>query len=578
MNKKWEFYGENSEEIIDIAKKHNISELLTKILVNRGITDDKEIDTFLNPTRNDFYDPYLMPDMDKAVERIIKAINNQEKVMIYGDYDVDGITSITVLKKFLEERGLKTGHYIPNRLEEGYGLNENAIRSIAEQKYTLMITVDCGISGIEEVELANQLGIETIITDHHEQSESLPNAYAIINAKRKDSQYPFRGLAGCGAVFKLIQAISLRLGLEEKEFLKYLDIVCVGTISDIVPLVDENRVIAKLGLKLVAQTRNIGLRELILQSGYKKIDSNTISFGVAPRINACGRMGYQEEALDLFLTNNIEEVRKITARLNSYNLERQTKEKDIFEQAIKELEKEDIEKLNTIVLSGDNWHHGVIGIVASKLTEKFYKPTILICFEDNIGKGSGRSLPGFDLHEALVETSAYLEKYGGHEMAVGLSLKKEKYNDFKLAFEEIAKSKNIQQIIPVIKIDSIITAKDVNKKTIQDLEMLEPFGEKNKNPIFVYKNLKIDSIRALSEGKHLKLTLKDDNLLINAIGFNLGYLSEEYLIGDKIDIAGNLEINKYGRRRDNPNKYKRCYEINIEKGNLYAKQRKCNNR
>ena len=571
MNKKWEFYEENNEKIIEIAKKHNISELLTKILVNRGITDDKEIDTFLNPTRNDFYDPYLMPDMEKAVERIIKAINNQEKVMIYGDYDVDGITSITVLKKFLEERGLKTGHYIPNRLEEGYGLNENAIRSIAEQKYTLMITVDCGISGIEEVDLANQLGIETIITDHHEQLENLPNAYAIINAKRKDSQYPFRGLAGCGAVFKLIQAISIRLKLEEKEFLKYLDIVCVGTISDIVPLVDENRVIAKLGLKLVAQTRNIGLRELILQSGYKKVDSNTISFGVAPRINACGRMGYQEEALDLFLTNNIEEARKITARLNSYNVERQTKEKDIFEQAIKELEKEDIKNLNTIVLSGDNWHHGVIGIVASKLTEKFYKPTILICFEDDIGKGSGRSLPGFDLHEALVESSAYLEKYGGHEMAVGLSLKKEKYNDFKLAFEEIAKSKNIQQIIPVIKIDSIITAKDVNKKTIEELEKLEPFGEKNKNPIFVYKNLKIDSIRALSEGKHLKLTLKDDNLLINAIGFNLGHLSEEYLIGDKIDIAGNLEINKYGRRRNSSNKYKRCYEINIEKGNLYAK-------
>jgi single-stranded-DNA-specific exonuclease len=571
MNKKWEFYEENNEKIIEIAKKHNISELLTKILVNRGIIDDKEIDTFLNPTRNDFYDPYLMPDMEKAVERIIKAINNQEKVMIYGDYDVDGITSITILKKFLEERGLKTGHYIPNRLEEGYGLNENAIRSIAEQKYTLMITVDCGISGIEEVDLANQLGIETIITDHHEQLENLPNAYAIINAKRKDSQYPFRGLAGCGAVFKLIQAISIRLKLEEKEFLKYLDIVCVGTISDIVPLVDENRVIAKLGLKLVAQTRNIGLRELILQSGYKKVDSNTISFGVAPRINACGRMGYQEEALDLFLTNNIEEARKITARLNSYNVERQTKEKDIFEQAIKELEKEDIKNLNTIVLSGDNWHHGVIGIVASKLTEKFYKPTILICFEDDIGKGSGRSLPGFDLHEALVESSAYLEKYGGHEMAVGLSLKKEKYNDFKLAFEEIAKSKNIQQIIPVIKIDSIITAKDVNKKTIEELEMLEPFGEKNKNPIFVYKNLKIDSIRALSEGKHLKLTLKDDNLLINAIGFNLGHLSEEYLIGDKIDIAGNLEINKYGRRRNSSNKYKRCYEINIEKGNLYAK-------
>ena len=197
MNKKWEFYEENDEKIINIAKKHNISELLTKILINRGITEDKEIDTFLNPTRNDFYNPYLMPDMEKAVERIIKAINNQEKVMIYGDYDVDGITSITVLKKFLNERGLQTGHYIPNRLEEGYGLNENAIRSIAEQKYTLMITVDCGISGIEEVALANELGIEIIITDHHEQLEELPNAYAIINAKRRDSKYPFRGLAGC---------------------------------------------------------------------------------------------------------------------------------------------------------------------------------------------------------------------------------------------------------------------------------------------------------------------------------------------------------------------------------------------
>lgn len=197
MNKKWEFYEENDEKIINIAKKHNISELLTKILINRGITEDKEIDTFLNPTRNDFYNPYLMPDMEKAVERIIKAINNQEKVMIYGDYDVDGITSITVLKKFLNERGLQTGHYIPNRLEEGYGLNENAIRLIAEQKYTLMITVDCGISGIEEIALANELGIETIITDHHEQLEELPNAYAIINAKRRDSKYPFRGLAGC---------------------------------------------------------------------------------------------------------------------------------------------------------------------------------------------------------------------------------------------------------------------------------------------------------------------------------------------------------------------------------------------
>ena len=348
-----------------------------------------------------------------------------------------------------------------------------------------------------------------------------------------------------GVVFKLIQAISIKLNLDSKEYLKYLDIVCVGTISDIVPLVDENRVIAKLGLKLIAQTKNIGLKMLLIESGYKKIDSSTISFGVAPRINACGRMGYQEEALKLFLTNDIEEAKKITEELNKYNVQRQAKEKNIFEQALKELEKEDLNTLNSIVLCGENWHHGVIGIVASKLTEKFFKPTILLCYEDGIAKGSGRSIPGFDLHEALAESSNYLEKYGGHEMAVGLALKKEMFDNFKQKFEEIAISKDIKQYVPVIKIDGQVTSKEANKEMIRELELLEPFGEKNKTPIFVYKNLKIDSIRALSEGKHLKLTLKDDNLLINAIGFNLGHLTEEFLIGDKIDIAGVLEINHF---------------------------------
>lgn len=548
MNKKWEYYEPNKEKVEEISNKFNISNLLAKILVNRNVVEDEQIKIFLNPTRNDFYDPFLMPDMEIAVKRILKAIENHEKVIIYGDYDVDGITSTTVLKKFLSERGLDTGYYIPNRLEEGYGLNKNAIEEIAKQKYTLMITVDCGISGIEEIELCNNLGIDTIITDHHEQLEKLPKALAIIDAKRKDNTYPFRGLAGCGVVFKLIQAISMKLGLDDKEYLKYLDIVCVGTISDIVPLVDENRVIAKLGLMLIEQTKNIGLKTLITESGYKKVDSTTISFGVAPRINACGRMGYQNEALKLFLTNNIQEAREITAKLNKYNAQRQSKEKEIFEQAISELEKEDINNLNSIVLCGDDWHHGVIGIVASKIVEKFFKPTILICFEGDEGKGSGRSLPGFDLHDALVSSSEYLEKYGGHEMAVGVSLKKDMYNGFKKKFEEIATAQNIKEIQPVIKIDGIITSKDISKETVKEIEKLEPFGEKNKMPIFVYKNLKIDSIRALSEGKHLKLTLKDDNLLINAIGFNLGDLSEEYTIGDKIDIAGVLEINNFGNQ------------------------------
>jgi len=302
------------------------------------------------------------------------------------------------------------------------------------------------------------------------------------------------------------------------------------------------------GLMLIAQTRNIGLKTLLLEVGCKKLDSNTISFGIAPRINACGRMGHQNEALNLFLTNDIQEAREITKKLNKFNSQRQEKEKDIFEQALLELEKEDLDNLNSIVLCGENWHHGVIGIVASKIAEKFFKPTILICFEKDLGKGSGRSLPGFDLHEALVKSSEYLEKYGGHEMAVGVALKKDKYNKFKEKFEEIAINQNIKDIIPVIKIDGVITSKDIKAKTIKELENLEPYGEKNKKPIFVYKNLKIDSIRALSEGKHLKLILKDDNFLINAIGFNLGYLSEEYTIGDKIDVAGVLELNNFGNQ------------------------------
>ncbi len=351
MNKKWELYESNIDKIKDVSKKHGISELLAKILINRGIVEDEEIEIFLNPNRHNFHDPFMMPDMEKATNRIIKAIENKEKVIIYGDYDVDGITSITVLKKFLADRGLDADYYIPNRLEEGYGLNNQAIEEIINKKYTLMITVDCGISGIDEIEICNKHGIDTIITDHHEQLEELPKAYAIVNAKRRDSNYPFRGLAGVGVVFKLIQAISIKLNLDEKEFLKYLDIVCVGTISDIVPLIDENRVIAKLGLKLVEVTKNIGLKEIIKASQYNKIDSNTISFGVAPRINACGRMGYQIEALNLFLTNDISEAKGITSNLNKYNLERQQKEKEIFNQAIQKIESTNIENINSIILS-----------------------------------------------------------------------------------------------------------------------------------------------------------------------------------------------------------------------------------
>lgn len=387
MNKKWECLSVDMEKVNKVAQEYQISKLLAKILVNKNVMRKEDVELFLRPTRHDFHNPFLMPDMAVAVDRIVKALESKEKMVIYGDYDVDGITSITVLKKFLLERGAVVSEYIPNRLREGYGLNKEAIKKIVEAGNTLMITVDCGISAIEEIEYANSLGMETIVTDHHEPGEVLPNALAVVDSKRKDNQYPFNQLAGVGVAFKLIQAISQRLELEEKEFLKYLDIVCVGTISDIVPLVDENRVIAKLGLRLVEVTKNIGLRTLLEVSGYQKIDSNTISFGIAPRINACGRMGKEQEALQLFLTEDKNEAKEIAERLNEYNRERQETEKAIFEQAVQQVEEQTEEK-QVLVLGKENWHHGVIGIVASKITELYFKPSVLICFEEEMGKGS----------------------------------------------------------------------------------------------------------------------------------------------------------------------------------------------
>lgn len=546
MNKKWQI-NEVNEDIIDkIANEFNISKLVANIIASKGLKSQDEIEIFLHPRRTDFHDPFLLPDMEKAVERVIEAINNNEKVAIYGDYDVDGITSSTVLHRFLKDRGLDTDIYIPNRLSEGYGLNSNEIKKIAETGHTLIITVDCGITGKEEVALAKTLGIDTIVTDHHEppQEGGLPDAIAVVDAKRKDNQYPFNGLAGVGVAFKLTQALSQRLNIREEENLKYLDIVCVGTISDIVPLVDENRTISKLGLKLVKQTRNVGLRVLLESIGYKKIDSNTISFGVAPRINACGRMGHEREALQLFLTDDVEEANNITQRLNGYNLERQDIEKRIFNEA-QEMLSEEGNKLPCIVLAKENWHHGVIGIVSSKMTEMYSKPSILLSIEDDLEKGSGRSVPGFDLHEALENCKENIKQFGGHSMAVGITLEKEKFEAFKEAFEDYAEKMDVASIVPVINIDEKLSLDDISIQNIKELELLEPFGEANKTPIFQISNLKIDSIRAISEGKHLKMTLKDEKRLIDVIGFNMGALAEEYPIGTKVDIVGNLEINSY---------------------------------
>lgn len=551
MNKKWEIYDYDEKEVKDVATKYNISELLANVLVNRNIAkSDEDVKVFLEPTRNDFHDPYKMPDMQKAVDRIMKAIENKEKVIIYGDYDVDGITSTMVLKSFLDENGLEVGYRIPNRLNEGYGLNMNAIKEIAEQGYNLIITVDCGISGIEETKYAYELGMEVIITDHHEPLETIPEAVAVIDCKRIDNTYPFKSLAGCGVVFKLIQALSKVMKLDEKSYLKYLDIICIGTISDIVPLVDENRVIAKLGLKLANQTRNYGLASLLKNCGFSDVNSSSVSFGIAPRINACGRMGYEEEALKLFLSQDIEEAQNITVKLNEYNRERQEIEKKIFDEAINQIEQNHLEKNHVIIIGHPGWHHGVIGIVASKITDLYYKPSILLCLEDGTAKGSGRSVPGFDLHNALCECSELLEKYGGHEMAVGVNLKEENLAKFQEKMECIAKEKHTDELVSVIKIEKEITLDEITIEAIDSLKLLEPFGEENRTPLFLCRNLRIDSIRTLSEGKHLKLTLKDGKNIIQGIGFNLGNLVNEYRLGDKVDCVGFLEVNEFNGNKN----------------------------
>ena len=289
----------------------------------------------------------------------------------------------------------------------------------------------------------------------------------------------------------------------------------------------------------------MGLESLIMSSGYKNLDSTTISFGVAPRINACGRMGHADEALKLFLSKDIYEVNELTKKLNDYNKMRQEKEKAIYEDALNQIEKNKLYKNCAIVVGGENWHHGVIGIVSSKITDLYFKPSILLCYEDDLAKGSGRSIPGFDLHEALMKCQDTIERFGGHSMAIGITIKKDKFNDFAKEFEKIAKDAKIDEIIPIINIDAKINLSDVSRETVESLKQLEPFGEGNKMPIFAFKNLKIYSIRSLSEGKHIKMTLKDGNSVVNAIGFNLGYLADEYRIGDKIDVVGTLEINSF---------------------------------
>ena len=402
MQKTWNLKKYDESLVEKIKSKYNVSEIMAKLLISRNI-EFEEIDGFLNGNIEDFKDPYGIKDMEKIVERIDKAISNKEKICIYGDYDVDGITSITIMYKFLTKLGADVMYYLPDRLIEGYGINNNALDEIKKKGVSLVITVDCGITAVEEVEHSKQIGLDICITDHHECTPVLPDALAIVNPKRKDDEYGFKFLAGVGVAFKVINALAIKYQLPKEEYLQYLDIVSIGTISDIVPLVGENRIISKCGLKMMDKTQNAGLKALIKLINAKEMDSMMVSFGMAPRINACGRMGNASAAVKLLLEEDENKAEQIALELDNLNQERKDVETIIYEQALEMIAKNNLDKKNSIVLYSSSWHNGVIGIVASRLVGIYYKPVILLTKEHGVIRGSGRCPAGFSIYDALTE-------------------------------------------------------------------------------------------------------------------------------------------------------------------------------
>ena len=548
MSKVWNLRKYDKEEISRYCDKYKMPEILAKLLISRGV-GIQDVDKYINVSLDNLYDPFLMKDMEKTVERILRAKENNEKVVIYGDYDVDGVTSITVLYSFLKELGIDVSYYLPDRMEEGYGLNKDALKRLKDKGYTLVVTVDCGISAVDELDYANSIGLEVCITDHHECGKVLPKAYSIVNPKQEDCNYPFEMLAGVGVAFKVITALSIKLGLEKEAYLKYLDIVTVGTIADIVPLLDENRIITKIGLEKVKETKNEGLKALIRVAGIKNIDSISISFGIAPRINASGRMADASVAVKLLLSTSPMEANSLAELLDSQNKERQAVEKKILEEVLEKIEKEKLYEKRSLVVSGYGWHQGVIGIVASKVAEKYVKPVILITYEDKLAKGSGRTPHGISLYDALDKCKDVLVQFGGHELAAGVTLEKEKIDEFTEKFEKAVTELEKKELEAIIDIDSEIKKEDILKGITRINEKILPFGQKNPEPVYLYRNLKIESLSTLKDDKHIKFRLKDGNFCIDAIGFSQGNRRDELKLGDKIDVVGNLAINDFGREK-----------------------------
>ena len=547
--KLWRIARPQKEKAQIIAGETGLSELVALVLANRGYDAIESIQKFLNPEISSLYSPFLLKGMEKAIERIRQEIVNRGKILIYGDYDVDGITSTCILYDYLKGCGANVDFYIPDRFGEGYGLSMIAVNNLLERKPALIITVDNGISAVNEISYLKSEGIDVIITDHHECGDVLPAAFSVINPKQAGCEYPFKFLAGVGVAFKLIQGLAFSIDGSSNSALKYLDLVCVGTIADIVPLVDENRILVKHGLEAVAASNNIGLKALFQEAGAKEFNTWTIGFAIAPRINAAGRLGGAGRAVELFTTDNLEKAKEIAKELNQENKNRQEIEAKVLEEVMKKIIDQGLEKDNILVVDGENWHHGVIGIVASRVTDKYHKPCMLISFEEGIGRGSGRSIQGFNIFDALSKCSHLLEKFGGHELAGGLTIHQDKLSEFKAAIKDIANCLISQtQLSRAIDIEAKITREYLSLEAVSELRYLEPFGIGNPVPLFCIENLQIDDIRTVGDNKHLKLCLNSEGHKVDAIGFRMADAQKIFEAGDIIEVACEVDINQFAGR------------------------------
>ena len=546
MEKIWKIKPRDLPAQGRLVKSLGISPIVAQLLINREIKTAEQAEDFLNPSLINLHNPFLMKDMERAVDRIKKAIRNKEKIMVYGDYDVDGISASALLNLVLKRAGSEVEHYIPNRLEEGYGLSRKAIGDISKRKIELLITVDCGITASEEIKELNQLGIDTIVTDHHSPPKDLPEAYAVIDPLQESCEYPDKNLSGVGVAFKLASAL---IGVDNNLLYEHLDLVCLGTVADVVPLIGENRILVKNGLDQLTHTKKEGLKALI-ESAYlkgKDITSHYVGYILGPRINAAGRLGSPELSLRLLLTNDCQEAKDLAKVLEQENKNRQKMEGVVLKEALARIEREiDFKENRVIVLEDEGWHQGVIGIVASRLVDKFYRPTIMISMKADMGKGSARSIRGFHLFEVLSECSNLLKTYGGHRYAAGLSLHRNRLLDFKEKINTIARQRILpKDLVPVINIDIDLPLASLSKKLLLELDKLSPFGIGNPRPVFSSPGLSIRSMPQILRREGVKMWITDGKATAEAIGFRMSDSLPSDPLRQKVDLAYTCNLNTY---------------------------------